>query len=653
MAPPALRIPMSVPMDNFRRDMENARNISGQGARFILQQFLRMNAAIQADMRVTAGTIALLGAPQTVLKAAAGAVAIKVAWVAGAALIAVAIKQALAAFEEFITIGEKAGKIGVSTTFFQSFVKQADVAKLKVEEMERALEHARDAVRETFGGGQNAVATRLQEFFTSGFFRGNESSVIDRFFGTRDLENKTRIILESMAMLEQRGERLASADLASKFFGADIANRIRDASLSTQELIDRLDKIKAEDLIKASDIERASELKRRYEEAVKNIEKLLQTQISLAAVGTELWNVWVNIVELIGTAAKHADRLNTTIQKMVGVNWFSTLPVVGPMIVGRQAISRGTEIQGSVDEGVSFPGEPGFRRGIPMPRPRPLSAFLAEEKAAKDAAEESAEAAKKRLDHVETYLVRLERVNEELKIAIRFEGEINAERGAALALVRAEAEAKRAARKLTEEEIEKIKKLGAEQGALQAQQKNLQQSLRETANAWRYFGDIAIDVLEDLKIDSQDLDRVLKSLTRSMLQALITGQGPLAFILGTAPQASAGPNAIGGILGMLSTAFGGGRAGGGSVDVGRVYAVGERGPELFAPRTPGMIIPNDIARRVGGVTVSPIYNIDASGADPAAISRMERALINTNRQLEQQGRAMVSQGHFGRTGVMR
>ena len=48
---------------------------------------------------------------------------------------------------------------------------------------------------------------------------------------------------------------------------------------------------------------------------------------------------------------------------------------------------------------------------------------------------------------------------------------------------------------------------------------------------------------------------------------------------------------------------------GGPVGAGRPYMVGERGPELFVPRTAGTIIPN---HAMGGANVT--VNVDASGS---------------------------------------
>jgi hypothetical protein len=93
-------------------------------------------------------------------------------------------------------------------------------------------------------------------------------------------------------------------------------------------------------------------------------------------------------------------------------------------------------------------------------------------------------------------------------------------------------------------------------------------------------------------------------------------------------------------LGSVSTAvFGGSFANGGNPPVGKVSLVGERGPELFVPKVPGTIIPNN---RLGGtgaisvhVTPSPLFDVTvrdiATGqiiqAAPAIVQQSANATI--------------------------
>lgn len=62
-------------------------------------------------------------------------------------------------------------------------------------------------------------------------------------------------------------------------------------------------------------------------------------------------------------------------------------------------------------------------------------------------------------------------------------------------------------------------------------------------------------------------------------------------------------------MSWLASTFGGFRAGGGDVDAGRAYVVGERRPELFIPKTPGFIMPS--LEGVGGGSQNLTINIQA------------------------------------------
>jgi len=69
-------------------------------------------------------------------------------------------------------------------------------------------------------------------------------------------------------------------------------------------------------------------------------------------------------------------------------------------------------------------------------------------------------------------------------------------------------------------------------------------------------------------------------------------------------------NKGGGILGFLT---GGKLAKGGTAAGGKSFLVGEKGPELFVPRSTGTVVPNN--KLGGGGTNNVVVNVDASGSD--------------------------------------
>jgi hypothetical protein len=97
----------------------------------------------------------------------------------------------------------------------------------------------------------------------------------------------------------------------------------------------------------------------------------------------------------------------------------------------------------------------------------------------------------------------------------------------------------------------------------------------------------------------------------------------------------------GGFLGgLVSSVFSGFRADGGPVEAGRAYVVGERGPEMFMPRTSGMVMSNEAlgAARRGGdtnhfnIAVSSNGYMDRAAEDRAAASIARKASRFMNRR---------------------
>lgn len=128
--------------------------------------------------------------------------------------------------------------------------------------------------------------------------------------------------------------------------------------------------------------------------------------------------------------------------------------------------------------------------------------------------------------------------------------------------------------------------------------------------------------LVDAMVNFRSLGDVARNVIRQILADLLTLQirqaiiGPLSQALGIGGTGGGIGGGAGGGIGAIGTAlgslFGGPRADGGPVHSGRMYLVGERGPELFAPGRNGNIIPNDALRPRGGG--EPVFNITVSGA---------------------------------------
>ena len=104
------------------------------------------------------------------------------------------------------------------------------------------------------------------------------------------------------------------------------------------------------------------------------------------------------------------------------------------------------------------------------------------------------------------------------------------------------------------------------------------------------------------KLSFRDLaNSIIKDMIRIQIQQSITG--PLSSFIGDLFK---GPTVT-----TNTPAIAGAKARGGPVRGGSSYLVGERGPEIFTPKTSGNITPN---HQLGGNT-SVVVNVDASGTD--------------------------------------
>lgn len=83
-----------------------------------------------------------------------------------------------------------------------------------------------------------------------------------------------------------------------------------------------------------------------------------------------------------------------------------------------------------------------------------------------------------------------------------------------------------------------------------------------------------------------------------------------------------------GISGVIDKIFGGAKAEGGPVKAGTSYLVGERGAEMFVPKTDGVIVPNN---KLGGNGVVNNFNINVTGAlDQEGVARQIVDILNNS-----------------------
>jgi len=152
-------------------------------------------------------------------------------------------------------------------------------------------------------------------------------------------------------------------------------------------------------------------------------------------------------------------------------------------------------------------------------------------------------------------------------------------------------------------------------------QTSLKDNLRDAITGAQSFGEAMTNVLNKIRdkiIDAQ-LDKLLGNFGDDFTSGATStggGGGGIGGVIGSVAGSILGP--IGTIAGGL---LGGLFADGGRPPVNKISVVGEKGPELFVPKTAGTIIPN---HAIGSSNI--VVNVDASGSNVQGSGQQAKAL---------------------------
>jgi hypothetical protein len=164
------------------------------------------------------------------------------------------------------------------------------------------------------------------------------------------------------------------------------------------------------------------------------------------------------------------------------------------------------------------------------------------------------EQAQARLDRYIEGLVRQRAV---MEAEIATVGKSNAERKAAVEIAKAQVDLDKLSAAEKANYIAKLTQEVSANEAVRASKERLEQAQKDLNEAQKYFGNAAVDALEDLIVNGAKAEDVMKrlvaSLAKAALQAALLGDGPLAGLFGTK---GVGGN-VGGLFGLL---FGGVKA---------------------------------------------------------------------------------------------
>lgn len=628
-------------------------------------------------MSSTLGNVATMArSALPALVAIGGAVAIYQA-------VSAAVDAAKESVSEFIKIGNQAQAAGVGGGFFQRWQGEAANLNLEVSKLVAMLDRARAASTVSIGEGDNASSSPGGRRLEQNVLAGNLSrGDVATYQGARSQEDRIRAVLDLIDKLQAAQKNLAAFDLAKTFFGPDFEKLLRDGVDATGKMRANMDSTAGvaggKRVVSDAEIQNARELNAQLITIENKLASgLAPVQEDLVRLGQDQYKGWLDIKQGIATAVESAGELYKAVRAILAeLDKFAGRDPVGQLAtnLGADRVRQSLGIPEGWGEDLKrrLGFSPGEQFGPQIPagfKPQDAGYTGTGDKSAglpslnKAAGSDSEE--KTALDR---YIEQLTKANALAQAEVELVGKTNVERQTALALTRARVAAdqdvkdgKRDSKSLTEIEVANITHLAEVEQRAKDIAADLNQTLRQNADAMRYLGSSAADALGQIIVDGGKASDVMANLARQLakqsITALLTGTGPLAGILGTAPLASAGPNAIGGGLGILARLLGlggsnpyaagaggytgmgpfipgvpGNNAEGTDNWRGGMTWVGEKGPELINLPRGAQVIPND--RAMGGaVDNSRSYHIDARGAQAGVAEQITAALRVYDREL--------------------
>lgn len=664
-----------------------------------------VQAGVKAGATGTATALTTLAAQVPTLKLlATGFIAFEVGKLALEAF-AAAAGAASAQLERIAAIGDDANRLGVSTTFLQTYLKQARSLKVETDDLTKALEKSKAAFTVVQGEGgpdarnQSAFEARLRQQASAGNVTQDQ---VDRFASARGFEAQNRAALDIITEIQAKGRELAALDLAGRLFPPEIVERIRQGTIELDRFKASLDDVKNPDLklFTPEEITRAQELQRRLDEAQHSLAEAGEAfNRELALAGAHLKEDAISWTETMAAGARAAVNILGNIRKIAaefnaGNAGLATggRPTGLGADLGAVATRWKTPPKPAADQEMDdalnrLRGNLGNRTLIEQAQraSRSMTDALRVERTApivtrKPRAERGGA---RETDPIETFVNSLQKEVAALKAEADNFAKSNAEKRVAIQLAKAQEIASQNGKSLTDAQSAAIRKAAEEASNYRDKLADLEQAQRQAAEAARFFGEAATNGLADAIVEGRSFGEVLLNLTkqieRGALQAIFTGSGPLAGLFGTAPLASAGPNATGGLFGSLfggltrsgaSAAAGalqgptlsgatldvasGGvgsffaslfRASGGPVSAGQPVTVGEMGRELFVPNADGKVVPIAAGGGGGGPQVTiggdTISITSAQGVTP---QQMLAALAQRDQQFRRSINGLVAEG---------
>ncbi|MCJ2095492.1 hypothetical protein MKK67_23765 [Methylobacterium sp. J-072] len=474
--------------------------------------------------------------------------------------------------QKLIDLGTKAQALDIGAPFLKSFEAVGSKIGATTDQIDTAISKASSFLKMNWGQDNNSLSKVFNDITATGAAGADglkSTALADTAATTQD---RIKAAIAGMKELDDLGLHLASIQVGEKVFGPEFVERLRISNTSAEQLSTALEAAAEKEVLKQEQVDRALALNKNISDTKQAIADAWAVNIDFSAAATLLNQIWLSIlqavlsvVQAMNTAIEAAEAFGAKVLSAVGGAFSAVAGQVSGLLQQLGVISKQSE-QAKQDVVASPPTttEPKITgRDLGY-----ISTVVDGRKPDTAGAKQAKQAAQEAVSSYDTLIKRTQDHIDELNLEADSVGK---DAGAVIKLKRAHDLARAAQKDGTEVTAEMRAEWDKLGDTLATSTINLQKSklaFEGIKDGQRELASDFTSFIEDITVGGQKMDEAFKSLAKTLsssaLKAIISGEGPLAGILGTASDTR---GQLGGLLGgnfNLSSLFGGGSNAAGS-----------------------------------------------------------------------------------------
>lgn len=465
-----------------------------------------------------------------------------------------AISQAGEDLERLIALGEKARSLDIAAPFVKSFEDLGKKIGATTDQMDKALQTASSFVKEKYGQANGALQA-VSGLYTSGAFGAEKPVSMSALETATTTQEKVQATLDAIKELQARGQDFAALDLTEKLFGPELVERIRQGQTTIAQFAVDLQAASEKEVLKQEQVDRALELNKNITDTKQAISDAVAVTFDFSNAAMMANEAWLKVLQTVLSVISQINAANQAASDFVGTT--TTTMIEGLKKAGSAAADLaagyGLIAKKKAEAEVQGPPEaagPPEQKITAKQFPYTFGPGLENLPKATGAAKQAQQAAQEAASSYDLLIKRTEDRIDELKLEAQTVGQTTD----AVIKLKLAHDLERAAQKdgttVTQSMRDDWDKLGDRVATATNNLHDAKRAFEGIRDGKRELAGDLSTFADDLVLGGQKLSDAFAGLSKTLgsgsLKALLTGEGPLAGILGTQ---SAEKGQIGGLLG--------------------------------------------------------------------------------------------------------